>query len=47
MKGREFEDEAEMHQQMAKDKEVLKLQTRPRTHRIYVRLNREIAGKAK
>ena len=48
MKGREFEDEAEMHQQMAKDKEVLKLQTRLQNlHRIYVRLNKEIAGKAK
>ena len=46
MKGREFDDEAEMHRQMAKDKEVLRLQTRLQNlHRIYIRLHREIVGR--
>ena len=44
MKGREFEDEAAMHRQMAKDKEVLRMQTRLQNmHRIYIRLCKEIA----
>ena len=42
-RGREYESEAELHQQMAIDKEVLKLQTRLQNlHRVYLRLNEEM-----